>query len=48
VHRAGQAGFTRLSVISAVGTRAYYRALGFSDGSLYQHLPVRPANGGDA
>ncbi len=31
------AGFARLSVISAVGTRAWYRARGFRDGDLYQH-----------
>jgi histone acetyltransferase (RNA polymerase elongator complex component) len=24
-------------VISAVGTRPYYRRLGFADGALYQH-----------
>lgn len=30
-------GFSRLAVISAVGTRAYYRARGFTDGWLYQH-----------
>jgi elongator complex protein 3 len=30
-------GFTDLAVISAVGTRAYYRARGFRDGELYQH-----------
>jgi histone acetyltransferase (RNA polymerase elongator complex component) len=24
-------------VISAAGTRAYYRGLGFEDGELYQH-----------
>jgi len=36
--RAAQAGFAKLSVISAVGTRAYYRGLGFEDGELYQHL----------
>jgi histone acetyltransferase (RNA polymerase elongator complex component) len=24
-------------VISAVGTRPYYRRLGFADGDLYQH-----------
>jgi elongator complex protein 3 len=35
--RAAQAGFRRLAVISAVGTRAYYRGLGFVDGELYQH-----------
>jgi elongator complex protein 3 len=31
------AGFCDLAVISAVGTRTYYRARGFSDGELYQH-----------
>lgn len=30
------AGYTRLAVISAVGTRGYYRARGFADGALYQ------------
>jgi elongator complex protein 3 len=30
-------GFTRLSVISSVGTREYYRRQGFVDGPLYQH-----------
>ena len=34
---AGRAGFGRLAVISAVGTRAYYRRAGFRDGELYQH-----------
>ena len=29
-------GFQRLAVISAVGTRAYYRRRGFVDGELYQ------------
>lgn len=29
-------GYQRLAVISAVGTRAYYRKRGFSDGKLYQ------------
>jgi len=28
--------FTKLSVISAIGTRGYYRGRGFSDGQLYQ------------
>lgn len=37
---ARQAGFRDLAVISAVGTREYYRRLGFSDGELYQHLPL--------
>ena len=33
-------GFAELAVISAVGTRGYYRRLGFSDGDLYQHLSL--------
>ncbi|MBQ3106095.1 MAG: GNAT family N-acetyltransferase, partial [Eggerthellaceae bacterium] len=33
---ARERGFRRINVISAVGTREYYRALGFMDGSLYQ------------
>ena len=35
--RAAAEGYERLAVISAVGTRAYYRKQGFSDGELYQH-----------
>jgi histone acetyltransferase (RNA polymerase elongator complex component) len=27
-------------VISAVGTRDYYRRRGFHDGALYQHRPL--------
>jgi elongator complex protein 3 len=38
--RAASAGFSKLAVISAVGTRAYYRRLGFHDGPLYQHLSL--------
>jgi len=38
---ASAAGFDRLAVISAVGTRAYYRKRGFSDGRLYQHRVLR-------
>ena len=34
------AGFTDLAVISAVGTRGYYRKLGFTDGALYHHLAL--------
>ncbi len=34
--RARAAGYPGLCVISAVGTRAYYRRLGFADGDLYQ------------
>ena len=33
---AQDAGCARIHVISSVGTRAYYRRLGFSDGDLYQ------------
>ena len=32
--------FENLAVISAVGTRPYYRKLGFADGPLYQHLAL--------
>jgi len=35
--RARDAGFGDLAVISAVGTRAWYRRLGFEDVELYQH-----------
>ena len=41
--RAREAGFRDLAVISAVGTRAYYRRLGFRDGALYQHLALASA-----
>ncbi len=34
---AAAAGFSDLAVISSVGTREYYRRLGFTDGRLYQH-----------
>ena len=37
VRRAGAAGYCDLAVISAVGTRPWYRRLGFEDGELYQH-----------
>lgn len=33
---AAQAGYERINVISAVGTRGYYRKLGFYDNGLYQ------------
>lgn len=33
---AREAGFERINVISAVGTREYYRSLGFLDNGLYQ------------
>ena len=35
--RAQAAGHATLSVISAIGTRNYYRRQGFVDGDLYQH-----------
>jgi elongator complex protein 3 len=38
--RAHRAGYRDLAVISAVGTRAWYRRLGFRDGPLYQHRPL--------
>jgi elongator complex protein 3 len=34
------AGFSKLAVISAIGTREYYRKLGFVDGELYQHFSL--------
>ncbi|MEM6797107.1 MAG: hypothetical protein AAF725_24245, partial [Acidobacteriota bacterium] len=39
--RAAEAGFSSLAVISAIGTRDYYRRLGFEDGVLYQHRDLR-------
>jgi elongator complex protein 3 len=44
--RAAQAGYADLAVISGVGTRAYWRRLGFRDGPLYQHLALPAAPGG--
>jgi elongator complex protein 3 len=38
--RARAHGYRQLSVISATGTRPYYRRLGFRDGALYQHLAL--------
>ena len=37
---ARERGYERLAVISAIGTRAYYRKRGFIDGALYQSRPV--------
>jgi elongator complex protein 3 len=34
---ASKSGYADLAVISAVGTRPYYRRQGFADGTLYQH-----------
>jgi elongator complex protein 3 len=35
-----KAGYKKLTVISAIGTREYYRKRGFKDGSLYQFLKI--------
>ncbi len=45
---AAQAGFVTLSVISAIGTRDYYRRQGFRDGSLYQHKPIAAESAAEA
>ena len=37
VRIAREKGFERLAVISAIGTRPYYRRLQFDDGELYMH-----------
>lgn len=39
---AQERGYRRLAVISAVGTRAYYRKRGFADGALYQLRDLAP------
>ena len=36
-------GYAKLSVISAIGTRDYYRRCGFVDGDLYQHWACEDA-----
>jgi elongator complex protein 3 len=40
--QARERGYRDLAVVSAVGTRGYYRQRGFSDGALYQHLALQP------
>ncbi len=37
---AKKAGYKQLSVISAIGTKEYYRNRAFKDGQLYQHFKV--------
>ena len=37
---AKEAGYESVNVISAVGTREYYRNLGFNDAGLYQNRPL--------
>jgi elongator complex protein 3 len=39
---ATERGYARMAVISAIGTREYYRKRGFADGLLYQLRPLRP------
>lgn len=39
-----QAGFKKIAVISAVGTREYYRDRGFEDGELYQFSSTFSSN----
>jgi elongator complex protein 3 len=34
------AGYSRISVIAATGTRAYYATRGFEEGELYMHAPL--------
>lgn len=44
IHRAKelakQAGYQKIAVISAIGTREYYRKLGFEDGKMYQNFTL--------
>lgn len=40
VEIARERGYDRLAVISAIGTRGYYRKRGFADGTLYQVRPL--------
>jgi elongator complex protein 3 len=42
--RARGEGYSTLSVISAIGTRDYYRNQGFEDGRLYQHRTLEPSS----
>lgn len=42
---ARQSGFDRIAVIAAVGTRPYYRRLGFSAGEMYMHRELTLAPG---
>lgn len=39
--RAQARNYKKLSVISAIGTREYYRKKGFQDGELYQHMMLK-------
>ena len=44
---AAEAGYARVNVISAVGTREYYRSLGFVDRGLYQQRVLLDAMEGN-
>ena len=44
---AAEQGFESLAVISAIGTRHYYRGLGFADGRLYQHRQLSSSQASD-
>jgi elongator complex protein 3 len=37
---ASEAGYTRLAVIAAIGTRQYYAERGFAPGALYMYKPI--------
>ncbi|MEG2260319.1 MAG: tRNA uridine(34) 5-carboxymethylaminomethyl modification radical SAM/GNAT enzyme Elp3 [Raoultibacter sp.] len=39
-------GYTKMNVISSVGTREYYRGLGFADNGLYQQISLAEAYAG--
>jgi elongator complex protein 3 len=41
---AATSGYADLAVISAIGTRPYYRQNGFTDGELYQHMALDTAS----
>jgi len=45
VELARKSGYTKLQVISAIGTREYYRKKGFSDGKLYQFMELSGVEG---
>lgn len=46
--QATSAGFDAIAVISSVGTRGYYRRLGFVDGGLYQHRSLADTRANNA
>lgn len=42
--QAAEKGYPAIKVISAVGTREYYRGLGFKDAGLYQRRELQTGN----